>query len=169
MKGQISFVEYLAALMLFITSVIFIAFSIISFVPQYLTQVNNQKVRIDAYQISELLTDDPGNPINWYSVTPIFRMGLSNESVNRTNYISLQKINAFNNYCSAPLGYNNIKRNISAVDNFAIFLFNRTASAGNILISCQPIIPFSSPLNNTIRRIVAIDSGDIGELIVQTG
>lgn len=169
MKGQISFVEYLAALTIFITSVIYIAFQLISFVPQYLNQVNDERVRINAYQISELLANDPGNPINWYSSSPILRMGLSNENVNKTNYLSLQKIIAFDNYCKASGGYNNIKNNISSPGDFTVLLFNRTANSGNILINCAPSFPLSTPLNNSIRRIVAIDSNDIGELIVQTG
>lgn len=97
------------------------------------------------------------------------RIGLSNESMNKTNYLSLQKINALNSYCNAPSGYENVKRNLGAVNNFAILLFNRTADSGKILINCQPPYPFSSPINTTLRRIVAIDSNDIGELIVQTG
>jgi len=169
MKGQISFVEYLTALTIFITSVLFIAFQLISFIPQYLNQVNDERVRIDAYQISELLANDPGNPINWYASGPVFRIGLSSESANKTNFLSLQKINALNSYCSAPNGYDNVKGNMSATSNFAILLFNRTAGSGKILINCQPTYPFSSPINATLRRIVAIDSNDIGELIVQTG
>lgn len=175
MKGQISFVEYLASLVLFLTAVIFIAIQMINFVPQYLTEINNQRTRIDAYQISELLVNDPGNPINWYVNSPvcqngvsgICRMGLSNENVNKTDYLSLQKITAFNNYCNAPGGYDNIRNNISAVSSFAILLFDHTS--GNLLINCNPPALFSSSINTTIRRIVAIDSNDIGELIVQTG
>jgi hypothetical protein len=170
MKGQISFVEYLASLVLFLTAVIFIALQLINFVPQYLTEINNQRIKINAYQISELLVNDPGNPINWYQPSSkILRMGLSSESVNKTDYLSLQKITAFNSYCNAAGGYNNIKNNIGAVSNFAILLFNRTAGSGNLLIVCQPPELFSSSINTTIRRIVAIDSNDIGELIVQSG
>ena len=170
MKGQISFVEYLASLVLFLTAIIFIALELINFVPQYLTEINNQRIKINAYQISELLTNDPGNPINWYlPSSKILRMGLSNESVNKTDYLSLQKITAFNTYCNSPGGYNNIKNNISAVTNFAVFLFNRTANSGNLLIACNPPELFSSAINTTIRRIVAIDSNDTGELIVQSG
>jgi len=178
MKGQISFVEYLAALTLFIFAVLFIALQLVNFIPQYLTQINDERVRIDAYQISEILVNDPGNPANWESRAQIFRMGLSNESVNETDYLSLSKIEAFNNYCN-PLnasgqlvpggGYANIRNNLTQTDNFAILLFNRTANSGNLLIICQPPNSFSSPINTTFRRIVAIDSGDIGELDVQAG
>lgn len=169
MKGQISFVEYLASLILFITAVIFISFQLISFVPQYLTEVHNQRIRIDAYQISELLIDDPGKPTNWYSSTSISRMGLANDSLNRTNFLSLQKINAFDNYCKQPGGYANIKNNISAVSNFQIFLINRTGTSTIALISCFPPSPYSLQYIASVSRIVAIDSNDIGELVVNTG
>ena len=168
MKGQISFVEYLAALVLFMTSVLYIAFQLVSFVPQYLNQVNNEAVRIDAYQISELLANDPGNPINWYSSTPIYRMGLSSENANKTNFLSLQKITAFDNNCKGS-GYYNVKRNISSRGDFVVLLFNRTANSGKLLINCRPPSVFSPSINTSVRRIVAIDSNDIGELIVQAG
>ena len=169
MKGQISFVEYLAALTIFITSVLYIAFQLINFAPKYLNEVNDERIRLDAYQISELLANDPGNPINWYASSTILRMGLSSETANKTNFLSLQKINAFDNYCNANGGYDNVKKNISSIGNFAVLLFNRTANSGNLLINCQPNLPFSSPINTTVRRIMSIDSNDIGELIVQTG
>jgi hypothetical protein len=169
MKGQISFVEYLAGLTIFIISVLYIAFQLVGFAPEYLNAVNNEKIRIDTYQISELLVNDPGNPINWNSSSPIYRMGLSNESANVTNFLSLKKIIAFNNYCNVAGGYDNIKRNISSTQDFSIFLFNRTGNSGAILIKCGPSVISSSSLNTTIRRIVAIDSNDIGELIVQSG
>jgi len=175
MKGQISFVEYLAALTLFVISVTYIAFQLVSSVPSYLNEVNDERMRIDIYQISELLVNDPGNPINWYSSSPILRMGLSNESSNVTNFLSLKKIQAFNTYC-ANGGYDNIKRNISAIGNFSILLFNRTKTSGPcvpsplcVLISCTPGVPYSSLTTNSMRRTVAIDSNDIGELIVQSG
>lgn len=167
MKGQISFVEYLASLVLFLTAVIFIALQLINFVPQYLTEINNQRTRIDAYQISELLVNDPGNPIDWDQSSQILRMGLSNQNINMTNYISLQKALQFDFYCNSPGGYDNIRNNISAVSNFAILLFDQTS--GNQLIDCNPPEPFSSSINTTIHRVVAIDSGHIGDLIVQTG
>lgn len=65
MKGQISFVEYLAALSVFIASIVFIAYQIINFVPAYLKAANDERIRINAYQISELLINDPGNPVDW--------------------------------------------------------------------------------------------------------
>jgi len=184
MKGQISFVEYLAAISLFIISVVYISIQLIGFVPAYLNEVNDERVRIDTYQISELLVNDPGDPINWYSASPvcqkgsvgICRMGLLNESINATNFLSLEKIQTLNTSCNAPGGYDNVKRNISSIGDFSIVLFNRTKASGScvpapfcILINCTPPVPFSSLTTNTMRRIVAIDSNDIGELIVQSG
>jgi hypothetical protein len=176
MKGQISFVEYLAALTLFIISVTYIAFQLIGFIPSYLNTVSEERARIDTYQISELLVNDPGNPINWYSSSSILRMGLSNESLNATNFLSLQKIQSLNNYCNAKGGYDNVRRNISAIRNFTIILFNRTKTSGQcvpapfcVLINCTPSEPYSSLITVSVRRIISIDSNDIGELIVETG
>jgi hypothetical protein len=176
MKGQISFVEYLAALTIFITSVTYIAFQLIGFVPSYINEVNDERARIDTYQISELLVNDPGKPVNWFSSSPIFRMGLANESLSATNFLSLKKIQAFNSYCNANGGYDAVKRNISSIRSFTILLFNRTENSGQcfpaqfcILINCTPPVQYSSLTTISMRRIVAIDSNDIGELIVQTG
>lgn len=168
MKGQISFVEYLAALSVFITSVIFIAYQLIYFVPQYLNEVNDERVRINAYQISELLINDPGNPPNWYASPQIYRIGLSNESLNLTNYVSLAKINTFNNLCNSQGGYSVVKNYVGAAENFTVVFYDLT-NPGPPLISCQPPISFSSLINTSISRIVAIDSGDVGELVVQSG
>jgi len=168
MKGQISFVEYLAALSIFITSVIFIAYQLIYFVPQYLKEVNDQRVRINAYQISELLINDPGNPANWYASPQTIRLGLSNETLNITNYVSLTKIGAFNTLCNVPGGYSNVKNYMGASENFTIVLYDLT-NPGPPLINCGPPIMFSSLTNTSISRIITIDSGDIGELNVQSG
>lgn len=171
MKGQISFVEYLASLTLFIAAVLYIAFQLINFVPAYLVIAKDQRVRIDAYQISEILVDDPGKPINWYTLpsSQIVRLGLSSEIANKTNFLSLQKITVFNGLCKAANGYSNLQSDLGTSDNFAILLFNRTADNGTLLINCQPASPISSSLNTTVRRTVAIDSNDIGEMIVQAG
>lgn len=168
MKGQISFVEYLAALSIFITSVIFIAYQMITFVPQYLNEANDERVRINAYQVSELLINDPGNPANWYASPPIIRLGLSNESVNETNFISLAKINTLSSLCSAQGGYDNVKNYIGASENFTILLYD-LSNPGPPLINCHPEISFSSLINASITRIVTIDSNNVGELIVQSG
>jgi len=168
MKGQISFVEYLAALSVFITSVIFIAYQLIYFVPQYLNEVNDERVRINAFQISELLINDPGNPINWYAAPPILRLGLSNESANRTNYLSFTKINSFNNLCNAQDGYNTVKNLVGSSENFTVILYD-LSNLGPSLIVCEPPISYSSLINTSVTRIVTIDSGDVGELIVQSG
>lgn len=168
MKGQISFIEYLAALSVFITSVVFIAYQMIYYVPQYLNEVNDERMRINAYQISELLVNDPGDPANWYTSPQIFRLGLSNETLNKTNYVSFTKISAFNNLCSAQGGYDNIKKYVGATENFTILLYDMT-TPGPPLIICQPSITFSSLINTSISRIVTIDSNHIGEIIVQSG
>lgn len=170
MKGQISFVEYLASLTIFMTAVLYISFQLVNFVPSYLRISNDQKIKIDAYEISEILADDPGNPPNWYLLqSGVTRLGLSSEIANKTNFLSLQKIIAFNNSCNAPNGYANVQNLLGTSDNFEILFFNRTANDGTLLINCQPTNPISTALNTTVRRTVAIDSNDLGELIVQAG
>jgi len=66
MKGQISFVEYIVSITIFITFAVFFFYNLLSFMPTYLNEIRNERVRSEAYQISELLINDLGEPVNWH-------------------------------------------------------------------------------------------------------
>jgi hypothetical protein len=71
MKGQFS-VEYIVSMTIFIGFVTYIIFSIWRFIPNYLSELRNERIRSEAYQISELLINDPGEPMDWNKVVGWF-------------------------------------------------------------------------------------------------
>lgn len=162
MKGQFG-MEQLISLSIFIAFVVYFFFQFLNLRPTYLNEINNERIRSEAYQISELLVNDPGYPVNW-NVNPSLtqRAGLSDETANKTNLLSLAKISAFNSQCSSD--YYNVKKLIGAEDDFSIFLTDK--STGDILISCYNKAIVSQGINVTVSRIVAFGPS-YGELIIQ--
>jgi hypothetical protein len=166
MKGQISFVEFLVTMAIFITFVGYFSFQLTSFFPIYLNEVRNERVRSEIYQLSEILMNDPGDPANWRDSTSdsVKRIGLSNENFNKTNYLSLTKITNFNLNC--PTNYETIRSKLGSQLDFSVILFERYPTDQK-LIECKPPVTTIRAINSTIRRIVYFDSGGYGELIIQ--
>jgi hypothetical protein len=165
MKAQISFVEYLIAFVIFVTFVGYFSLQILKFVPEYLNQIKSERIRAEAYQISEILVNDPGYPISW-SIDNVKRLGLSDETKNLINFLSANKINAIGdgiNFCKP--GYDNIKKWLASDYDFSIILTRKSPSEA-MLINCRPSVTAVRTINTTVRRIVSFDSS-YGELIIQ--
>jgi len=166
MKGQISFVEFLVTTTVFISFIGYFSFQLINFYPLYLGEIRNERIRSEAYQISEILVDDPGYPMNWNVVGGVQRLGLSDETKNKTNVLSLNKITAIGdgtNLCKP--GYDTVKKWLGSAYDFSIVLTRKIPSE-MILINCRPPPSPLKAINTTVRRIVSFDSS-YGELIVQ--
>ena len=161
MKGQFG-MEQLISLSIFIAFVVYFFFQFFSLRPVYLNEVKNEMLRSEAYQISELLVNDPGYPVNWNANPSLTqRAGLSDETANKANLLSPAKISAFNSQCS---DYYKIKKWIGTEDDFSIFLTDK--STGTLEISCYNKTIVSQGINVTVRRVVAFGSS-YGELILQ--
>lgn len=155
--------EQLVSLSIFIAFVAYFFFQFLSLRPVYLNEINNERIRSEAYQISELLVNDPGYPVNWDANPSLAeRVGLSDETANKTNILSLTKINAFSSQCSSD--YYKVKKLIGAEDDFSIFLTDK--STGDLKISCYNKAIVSQGINVTVRRIVSFGPS-YGELILQ--
>ena len=165
MKGQISFVELLVTMSIFTTFIGYFSFQLINFYPIYLNEVRNEELRSEAYQLSELLINDIGEPGNWTGkyFAYVSRVGLSDENYNKTNYLSLMKISDFDSNCSSD--YNLVKSKLASSYDFSIYLFQRYP-IDKQLIDCKPPVITVSNINVTVRRIVYFGSG-YGELVVQ--
>ena len=167
MKGELSFVEFVASLGVFISFVAYIFFLLLRYYPIYVQEVESERKRLEAYQISELLINDPGEPINWenpaISLDSIKRLGLSDSSRNKTNLISSSKVNRFNDICNQ--NYEEVKKRVDSEFDFSLILLDLTHN--NLLINCLPYKVVVTPSNITVRRITAFDTGGYGELIVQ--
>ena len=175
-KGQISFAEYLVALVVFISFVAYFSFQLLNFLPNYLTQIRSERVRSEGYQMSEILINDPGSPINWDRVPAdqINRAGLNDETKNLTNYISAAKILQLKNLCNNG-GYSNIKRWLGSDLDFSILITVYNSNTGAPEIFCPPEVSCSCKppsysiraVNSTIKRFATVDSNHFAEIILQ--
>jgi len=172
-KGQISFAEYLVAIVVFLSFASYFAFQLLYFFPTYLTQLRNEEIRSEAYQISELLINDAGYPINWQSVvqsspSSVQRIGLNDEMQNVTNLISTPKVYAFNSQCQGS-GYSNIKNWLGTGNDFSVIISLINVTSGDVasILTCQTATPTVRAINVSITRFADINSTFYAQLIVQ--
>lgn len=167
MKGQISF-DYYIAIIAFIFFVVYFLFQITNLVPNFLAQMEEQRMRLEAYQVSEILINDVGSPENWVGLpmSSINRIGLSDYVRDETNLISLAKVADLNTKCVAG-AHTELREKLDTDLQFSLFVIDR--SDGTPLLSCIPP-PAEQSLRGlavTSSRTVAFDDGSYGELTVQ--
>jgi len=167
MKAQISFVEFLTSILIFITFVGYFSLQILVFVPSYINEITGERLRSEAFQLSELLINDPGQPLNWHlDFLNAERIGLSDHTLNRTNLLSGAKISVLNSKCQE--NYDNIKSLLGTDYDFLILLIE--GGTGELKINCHPTVTKFRQFNTTIKRVVAYnEDGTIkyGEMILQ--
>jgi len=164
-KGQLS-IEYFVAMIIFIFFVVYFLFQMSNLVPEFTGEMENQRIRSEAYQISEIMINSPGMPANWnalpYSQTVLF--GLSNQTLNKTNLLSSAKIVSMNSTC-VSLGQQAIQSKFYTDLEMSMIIVDRTDGS--------PRLDCNAPRNNTrgfsvtVRRIVAFDDGRFGDLTLQ--
>jgi hypothetical protein len=155
MKLQVGF-EQFAALSLFVFSVSFLISQLLSYYPTYINEVKRQTLLSEAYQISELLVNDVGEPANW-NISYVKRIGLLNESLNKPNVVSVLKVLNASYLCNT--NYPEFKQLLDLKNdiNFVVYL------EGNLIANC------SHPLGEKavkISRIISFDNISYGELII---
>lgn len=173
MKGQISFAEYLVATIVFLSFTAYFAFQLLYFFPTYLTQLREEEIRSEGYQISEILINDPGYPINWQNVvqsnpSAVQRVGLNDETQNLTNVISTSKLDTFYTQCQGN-GYSNIKKWFGTSHDFSIIISLINVTSGDVvsILPCQSPTPFVRTINVSIERFADINSTFYAGIIVQ--
>ncbi len=164
MKAQLSF-EYYISLIIFIVFVTYLFFQLLNYAPNYFNEVKLQRLRSEAYQISELLVNDAGYPDTWDS-GDAKRLGLLDQSQNKINFLSWNKITKFNDMCKSS--YISIRNLLGAEDNLKILLVDKNTQSS--LIDCSA--PDNPGRNRAdIRRTVAYRNSfgglSFGELTVQ--
>jgi len=173
-SGQFGY-DYFISLVIFILFVVYIAFQIMGMRPAYLREVRNEILRSEAYQLSELLVNDPGEPLNWDDLpfgVRIGRIGLSDENTNKTNYVSNAKIVKLNtSWCPLwPSGYSGDLPKLFGIDPKYQFSIIIKKMDGTLLADCHPpqsklIAPRT--LSISVKRTMVFDSGGYGEVLVQ--
>jgi len=158
MKAQIGF-EQIVSLLLFVTSATHLVYLLLSYYPSYINEMKRQMILSEAYQISEILVNDCGDPANWYSVqvNQIKRIGLLNESLNKTNVISITKSINATRLCDSD--YQRFKQLLDLKNDISLIVY----IGNNVLVNCtRPIGERVARIN----RIISFDNGSYGELII---
>lgn len=162
MKAQISFVEFLTSMIIFVGFVAYFSLFTLSSVSSYLAEIRMERLRVEAYQLSELLMNDPGEPLNWNTnFLNAKRPGLLDHTQNKTNLLSKSKIDEFRLRCQ--LNYESVKSKLGTDLNFLIVL----RLEGSEAVCSPPIVPEKS--KGSIARVFAyLDGAEIkyGEMVV---
>lgn len=175
MKAQLT-IQYLASFIFFIGLIIYIYFAYSANIPQFIEEVNKEDVRSKAYQLSEVLINDPGQPINWNSValSLIKRIGFSDQNTNKTNMISYDKLNKFSDEfgdCTVSSNFTKVQNRLSLNNSFSFYIFNITDDGERqILARCVPPVFPKTVINATVKRITAWNQSGViklAEVIVQ--
>jgi hypothetical protein len=158
MRAQIG-LDFVLALILFITISTYLGFHVLRIMPIYLEKARLELLREEAYRLSQLLINDGGHPLDWptyYELglyDDIKRVGLSNHSFNLTNLLSMSKVQALDQACDEDYDY---VRLWTGVDHE--FSANLTDLDGNVLLDCIP--PRKGfEMRVGFRRVVALDDG----------
>lgn len=163
MKGQFG-IDFYVALILFVVFVTYLFFQLLQSFPAYTSAVNLQILKSEAFQISEILANDPGQPLNWDEIAEnsIERVGLSDHTVNKTNLLSVNKITNFQTKCVSD--YEDIRRWLATDYQLSILLIN--IEDGTTLVNCFPPQTITRGERVEMTRIVGLDSGSYGNLTV---
>ncbi len=165
-KGQIN-VEYIVSITLFITLASYIAFQLMQQTPAYLRAVHEEYIKSETYQLSELLINNVGEPADWHTIAPgdVKRFGLS-EGI-KTNFLSVDKTVALDSICNSD--YTDVADRLGIdPEDYQISIIVKDSSTDIVLLDCSPPTITTGPSVGSIRRLVALSSGNYGELTIQT-
>jgi hypothetical protein len=169
-------VDFYVALVVFIVIVVYFLFQISTIVPTFINQIEEQRMMSEAYQVSEILLNDIGQPKNWDTlpIGQISRFGMSDHNANKTNLIAISKANSLNFLCLGEQGYKDVKHRMGMREfNFSVFVTNR--QTGSIEVTCfnpseievSTGLPKRKGFTATANRILAFNDGTYGDMKVQ--
>jgi len=171
-KAQLT-IQYLASFIFFVGLVVLIYLSYSANIPRFVEEVNKENTRSKAYQLSEILVNDPGEPINWdtaASPNQIKRIGLSDHTNNKTNLILKSKIDKFHDF-DCYTNFKEVQDKLSLNRSFSIFIFNITDNGNrDLLYNCSSLVSPKTGINATVKRITAMNNYgkiELVEVIVQ--
>ncbi len=166
MKGQLT-IEYMITFAAFIGLIVFIYLQYTSNIPQFITQIDKEDSRSRAFQLSELLLNDNGHLANWNEPgNPVERIGLSYEGENKTNLVSLEKIEDLDNLCSS--GYLDVQDKLAFDEPFSIYFYsiNEINGIRTNLLNCTPpsALIKKTEITATVRRITSFYDDTTGSI-----
>lgn len=153
---------YYASIAVFVIVLGYLSLQLFQVVPANTNLLKVEAIRIDAYQISEILVNDGGSPNDWNTkqINQIQRLGLLDTTQNKTNLLSSQKIAQFKTICNN--NFNDVKNLLDIQNDFSISFVNYLTSDKWV---CKSNGKSSTSFN--ITRIVSIDGNALGEVTVQ--
>jgi len=177
LKGQLT-IQYLASFIFFIGLIIYIYFAYSANLPAFVEEVEKEDTRSKAFQLSEILVNDPGEPKNWNQSTTINelkRIGFADHDSNKNNLILKSKIDAFKTRwggsCGAPSKFKEIQEKLSLNQLFSSLIFYITEDRNRqLLLDCVPLNFPKTSINATVKRIAALNNSgklELAERIIQ--
>jgi hypothetical protein len=129
LKGVVN-VEFILALLVFVTTLVFITTATLSSIPNIHEQAISEKLKTNIYSVSEIIMFDKGYPENWDSTT-VQKIGLSS---GQPYILSIDKINNLSELCR-----NDYQKMLSALnlENYNIII-NITRDDGTNILYCKP-------------------------------
>jgi len=91
------------------------------------------------------------------------RIGLSDEKLNKTNLITMDKVRYLEDLCTS---FENVQQKLAIDEPFSIHIFNISQDLGkrNSIMECVPPDFPKTIINATIKRIVALENTETGQL-----
>ena len=167
-KGQLS-VDFFVALIFFLGFVTYIIFQLFKVGPVNDANIKEEAIRIEAYQLSELLVNNPGYPLDW-EIKPLLsdikRIGLSDSTANQANYLASQKISKLNSICNTPTGYNDVRNILDVKDEISISFIDHSGPSDTIWI-CKSTVLTNKKVSFNVSRTVSVGGTSFAELIVE--
>ena len=169
MKAQLTF-EYMISFIIFIGIIVYIYLSYSANIPNFIQEVFKEDARSKAYQLSEILVNDLGHPIDW-DKSNVERVGLSDMNFNKANLMSRIKITELSGFdCANQNDYDELKDLFALDRDFSIVIFEiQDDGDRNLLFSCFPS-DLKTAIQAKVTRITAYtEDGDVkpAEVIVQ--
>ena len=162
MKGVVD-IEFILSVMVFLTTVTFVTFIIMSNTPLFHRESLNEDLRSRAYEMSELLIFDEGYPSDWGAPGVVVqRLGLSDGDM---YVLSLEKINKFDSICQNQPGYQNVKA-LLGQDFRTDINIEITDSDNNNLVNCTPVVITTVRPKFQITRFAVLQNKKILKLVV---
>ncbi len=156
MKGIIN-IDFIVSILVFVSTLSFVAISIISRIPLFHHEAYTDDLRSRTYQVSHLLLFDRGWPENWNEAN-VERIGLSIEPY----ILNRSKIDSLEILCSNSYE----KVNSLLADINTVVTINITLSDGNQILSCGPRL---TRTGFEVRRNIVVDDGvdkDVAKMVV---
>ncbi len=151
-KGVID-IEFILSVFVFLGVVVFVTFVIIGNIPVFHREALNENLRARAYQASQLLVFDEGEPSNW-DTSNVRRIGLQ-VSTGDAYRISRTKITNLATLCN---DYDRL-RSLLVQDVRHDVRINITGSSGQPLLDCGPPVRATLVPEFPITRYAVLDDG----------